>query len=236
MPAFEQITPHIYKLDLPFVNGYIPVGVWLVQEATGWTVVDAGAPEHEELVLEQILKQTGGVHPRYLLITHGHIDHAGAAALLRERWEVMIAAGRAEMPYLLGQERYNRVPADNWVYPLLQLSPPLLYGRNVQLPLDEGMVIGSLEAYHAPGHAPGMMAYLHREDRALICGDVFMNLKDRLSDPYALFTYDMALNRQSQAKLLELEFDHLLVSHGPPLMKMGRAKARTFVTERGKRR
>ena len=46
-PTFTQITPHIFKLDLPF---RVPVGVWLVRADDGWTVVDAGAPGFEEIL------------------------------------------------------------------------------------------------------------------------------------------------------------------------------------------
>ena len=78
-PAFTQITPHIFKLDLPFAGGRIPVGVWLIREESGWVVVDAGAPGFEDVVFKQILTRTGGEIPRRLILTHGHLNHAAAA-------------------------------------------------------------------------------------------------------------------------------------------------------------
>ncbi len=233
--TFKQLTPHIHKLDLPFFGGRLPVGVWLVHGPEGWVVVDAGAPSFEQLILEQILKQTGGERPHLLILTHGHQDHAAAAQQMRDEWKLPIAAGRDEIPYLIGSERYRRIPARSPIYGLAQLSPPALFGRNVQRPLDEGMRLDGMEVFHAPGHAPGMVALLHREDRALICGDAFANLGGKLGDPLAPFTYDMPLNHQSQARLIELDFDHLLVSHGPPLMNDGRAKARALVEGRRQR-
>lgn len=235
-PTFTRVTPHIYKLDLPFFGGRLPVGVWLVQNAEGWVVVDAGAPPFEKLILEEILKQTGGERPHLLILTHGHLDHAAAAQLMRDEWELLIAAGRDEIPYLIGSERYRRIPARSLLYGVMQGSPPALFGRNVQRPLDEGMRLDGLEVFHVPGHAPGMVALLHHEDRALICGDAFTNLGGKLGDPLALFTYDMPLNHQSQARLVGLDFDHLLVSHGPPVMNEGRAKARALVEGRGKKK
>ncbi|OGO44202.1 MAG: hypothetical protein A2W37_00945, partial [Chloroflexi bacterium RBG_16_63_12] len=168
-PTFTQITPHIFKLDLPF---RVPVGVWLVRADEGWTVVDAGAPGFEDATLKQVLAQTGGEIPKQLILTHGHLDHAAAAQRMRDEWKLLIAAGRAEIPYLLGPAHYNSIPG-HLSYRLLQLSPPPLIGRNVQLPLDEGMVLDGLDVFEVPGHAPGMVALLHREDRALICGDTF---------------------------------------------------------------
>jgi hypothetical protein len=55
-----------------------------------------------------------------------------------------------------------------------------------------------------------------------------------VSDPLAPFTYDMKLNRQSQAKLAALDFDHLLPSHGQPLMNDGRKQALAWVQKRKK--
>jgi glyoxylase-like metal-dependent hydrolase (beta-lactamase superfamily II) len=81
-----------------------------------------------------------------------------------------------------------------------------------------------------------MLALLHREDRALICGDAFANGRGKLGDPLSIFTYDLALNRQSQAKLAALDFDHLLVSHGPPILNEGRARAQALVASRAKKK
>ncbi len=231
-PTFAQVTPHIFKLELPLFN--FPVGVFLVRDDDGWTLIDAGVPGAEDIVLQQILAQTGRAKPKRLLLTHGHYDHGAAAARLHDEWRTPIAAGRAELPYLVGAERYRRIPSRNPVYPLLQGSPPALFGRSIQLPLDEGVTIDGMEVFHVTGHAPGMVALLHRADRALICGDTFTNLNGRLGDPPSPFTYDMALNRQAQAKLAALDFDHLLVSHGAPILNEGRARAQELLANREK--
>jgi len=233
-PTFAKITPHIYKLDLPFLGGRLMVGVFLVQEVDGWVQVDAGAAGHEKIIMEQVLAQTGGKLPKMLVLTHGHADHAAAAQRIREEWKIPIAAHRDEIPYLIGPDRYNHIPTRYLPYKLLQLSPPPLVGRNVQVPLDDGRQLGDLVVYHAPGHAPGLVALLHPGDRALICGDTFNN-RGKLTDPFAPFTYDMELNHQSQARLVTLDFDHLLVSHGDPILNTGRQQARELVEKHGAR-
>jgi len=236
-PTYTQITPHIAKLNLSLFGGRIPVGVWLVRdEAGGWVMVDAGAPGFEKTVFEQTLAHTGGETPKMLVLTHGHYDHGAAAQRIREEWKIPIAAHRDEIAYLIGPARYNRIKGQNLLHLLLQLSPPCLVGRNVQLPLDDGRTLpGGLTVYHAPGHAPGMIALLHSGDRALISADAFSNM-GKLSDPYTAFTYDPALNHQSQVKLVGLEFDHLLPSHGEPLLNSGRAQAREFIAARDRKK
>jgi glyoxylase-like metal-dependent hydrolase (beta-lactamase superfamily II) len=80
-----------------------------------------------------------------------------------------------------------------------------------------------------------MIALLHPADRALIAADAFMNMRG-LGDPYPFFTYDPKLNHASQARLADLDFDHLLVSHGPPVMNTGRQQARNLIASRQKKR
>ena len=236
-PTYTQVTPHIAKLNLPFFRGRFPVGVWLVRDdAGGWVMVDAGAPGYEKVVLEQTLAHTGGEKPKLLVLTHGHFDHAGAAQRIREEWKIPIAAHRDELPYLIGPGRYNKIKAKNPIYMLLQLSPPPLVGRNIQMPLDDGRELpAGLKVYHVPGHAPGMIALLHAADRALISADTFNNL-GKLTDPPVPFTYNPDLNHQAQDRLVGLEFDHLLVSHGEPIMNSGRAQAREFVAARERKK
>jgi glyoxylase-like metal-dependent hydrolase (beta-lactamase superfamily II) len=89
--------------------------------------------------------------------------------------------------------------------------------------------------YHVPGHAPGMVALLHPADRALLCADTFYNLGGKLGDPASPFTYDMALNQASQARLAELDFDHLIPSHGPAIMNTGRQAAQAVIDKRKKK-
>jgi glyoxylase-like metal-dependent hydrolase (beta-lactamase superfamily II) len=230
-PTFSQITPHIYKLELPYIGGLIRVGVWLVRGETGWTLVDAGVPGSEKRVMEQVLKQTGGALPELLVLTHGHADHAGAAFDMRRQWKLRVAAGRAEIPYLIGPKHYSRVPGPI-PYRIFQMSRTSMVGLNVQLPLDDGMHVGPFDVFHTPGHAPGHVALLHREDEAVICGDVFVSRGGKAGNPRGMFTYDMALNRKSQQRLAQLDFKHLLVSHGAPILNEGCSRAREHVNGR----
>lgn len=248
-PTFEQVTPHIFRLELPFMRGRFAVNVFLVRyeggfdalEAqpaglgqAGWILVDAGAPGYGPLLMEQVLAHTGGERPKVLLLTHGHIDHVAAAQAIRTQWRSLIAAGRAEMPFLLGPARYNRLPDQTLLHRLFQRSGPALAGRNVQVPLDEGRRLGDLLTYVVPGHAPGMVALLHRHDRALLAADAVFHLGGKLADPLRPFTYSPRINHQSQARLAEVDFDHLLPSHGAPILNTGRQALQAFVAQRAR--
>lgn len=235
-PAFQQVTPHIYKLDQPFLGGRFKVGVFLVKYEKGWLLVDAGAPGFQDKLTTAVLALTGSDHPHLLVLTHGHLDHVGGVDKLRSLWRPRIAAGRDEIPFLLGSASYRRIPAQSPLYRMAQISGPGLAGANVHFPLDEGQCVGPLEVFHVPGHAPGMIALLHRGDRALLCADTFFHQGGKLSDPPPLFTYSPKLNRASQARLARLDFDHLLPSHGDPILNTGREAARRYVESKTKKK
>jgi glyoxylase-like metal-dependent hydrolase (beta-lactamase superfamily II) len=140
-----------------------------------------------------------------------------------------VAAGRGDSPIGPARRQFaGRVALFNWGI----VRAHYVERAQRAVLLDDGMRLGTLEVFHAPGHAPGQVAFLHRADRALICGDVFMHLNASLSDPFGIATYDMALNHQSQERLAELPFDYLLVGHGPPVTLHTREQIHTMLTKR----
>ena len=103
--------------------------------------------------------------PEKILLTHGHIDHAGAATELARILSLEIEGPHKEDQFLLeslqeqgkmlGMECENCVP-DRW--------------------LDEGDLIRladeDLKVLFTPGHSPGHVVFYHPESKMVIIGDV----------------------------------------------------------------
>lgn len=119
-------------------------------------------------ILDVIEKQ--GLTIREIWLTHGHIDHAGGAAELREALGVsVVGPHKDDLPLLQGleaQAKMFRVP---------------MVVRNVMPDrfLDEGETVSFeghvFEVFHCPGHAPGHVIYFNREERFAHVGDVLFN-------------------------------------------------------------
>ena len=107
-----------------------------------------------------------GVEVEKILLTHGHIDHAGGAAELRERLGVPIEGPHEADRYLL-----DSLPETGANYGI--------DGARVVTPdrwLDEGdaVTVGPLafDILHAPGHSPGSVVFVSRDARFALVGDV----------------------------------------------------------------
>lgn len=101
-----------------------------------------------------------------ILITHGHIDHAGAAAELAERYQVPIngpqSADRFWIDQMPEQSRAFGFP------PARAFTPERWLDNGDTLSVGEV----SLEVIHCPGHTPGHVVFFNRADRLALVGDV----------------------------------------------------------------
>ena len=149
-----------------------------------------------------------GVTPEKILLTHGHIDHAGAAADLADALSVPIEgpheadafllAGLAEQGKRFGITDARNVTPTRW--------------------LREGdrVTIGKLsfEVLHVPGHTPGHLVFVARPERFALVGDtLFAASVGRTDFPYG--SHEQLITG-IKTKLLPLGDDvTILPGHGP---------------------
>lgn len=188
-----------------FTVGAFQVNTFLVtDEATGASaIIDTG--ETDELV-----RRLKAIQPapriEQILLTHGHLDHAGALTLLQEVWDVPTTLPRLETPL------FQTLPIQGRMFGLTGLDRPC--GRIDRL-VDDGDVVQlgetTLRVLSTPGHTPGQCCYYTDED--IIVGDtLFAGSIGRTDFPMS----DPKLMVDSLRRLLALP-GHLRVhsGHGP---------------------
>ncbi|MCB9596013.1 MAG: MBL fold metallo-hydrolase [Sandaracinaceae bacterium] len=188
-----------------FTVGMFGVNTYLVtDEATGAAaIVDTG--ETEELV--RALKALDPAPDvQMILLTHGHIDHAGALTFLQAEWDVPTYLPTAEKPL------FDTLPMQGRMFGMPQLDRPC--GR-IDHFIDDGAEIQlgetTLRFLSTPGHTPGQGCYF--DDHDIIVGDtLFSGSIGRTDFPMS----DPRLAVESLRRLLELP-GHLRVhsGHGP---------------------
>lgn len=132
-------------------------------EATGQAaLVDPGG-EPERLVAEVVRH---GVTPTRILLTHGHLDHVGAAPALSAHWGIPILGPHEADGFLL-----ESLPAQAEMFGF-----PHTPAFTPQSWLKQGDVVSlgdiELEVLHCPGHTPGHVIFFERQARVAFVGDV----------------------------------------------------------------
>ncbi len=177
--------------------------LWDAQTKKGAVVDPGGDLDSIEAAIAEI-----GMQPEKIILTHGHIDHAGGAAELRERLGGIPIEGphADERPLLDALEQQGQaygiaaraVTPDRW----------LADGDTVT-------VAGhTFEVLHCPGHSPGSVVLANRAQRFALMGDVlFQGSIGRTDLP--LGNHE-ALMRSIHSKVLPLGDDFAFIcGHGP---------------------
>lgn len=174
-------------------------------EQTGkGAIVDPGGDL--ELVLEQVEKE--GVTIEQILLTHAHIDHAGATSELAkelgvpvigpERQDEFLIQSLAAQGRMFGLPHAESFTPDRW----LTQGDIVMVGNE------------SFEVRHCPGHTPGHVIFYNAAHKIAIVGDVLFDGSIGRTD---LPRGDHAtLLRSIQTQLLTLPDDvTFLPGHGP---------------------
>ena len=182
-------------------------------------VVDPGGDV--PAILEAI--RESGVTVEKILLTHGHIDHAGGAAELKETLGVPIEGPHPEDKFLLddlaktgaGYGMAARpVTPDRW------------------LKEGDSVTVGDLTfaVYEAPGHTPGSVVFFNDANRFALVGDVlFQGSIGRTDFPRGDHA---ALIRSIKEKLYPLGDDVIcLPGHGQPCQIGQERQTNPFLNE-----
>jgi glyoxylase-like metal-dependent hydrolase (beta-lactamase superfamily II) len=153
--------------------------------------------------------EKAGMRVEKVILTHGHIDHAGGALELKEALggipiegphldDAFLMENLEDQGEHLGIDGVRNVTPDRW----------LMEGDTVT-------VAGStFSILHCPGHSPGSVVYVNAEQRFILMGDVLFKGSIGRTD-FAYGDHD-ALIDAIKTKLLPLGDDYAFIcGHGP---------------------
>lgn len=216
-------TVELHAIKLP---GFCTV--YLLRSTDGAILIDAGPSGQADRIVAGI--EAAGVPPkdvRLILITHGHTDHFGSAAALRERLDAPIAvhaddaaALRAGAHVEGSLQPTSRLIAllTNLPFSPMEVSAPAVDpDETFAAPwrLDRYDVPG--EVVLTPGHTPGSISVLLDDGRAIVGDLVMADLARFGRRPGApMVAWDLARSRESLRALLAREPHTIYLTHGGP--------------------
>jgi glyoxylase-like metal-dependent hydrolase (beta-lactamase superfamily II) len=195
---------------------------YLLQGELGTVLIDPGPAGRGAVVVAGATE--AGVTPddvSLILITHGHLDHYGAAAEVKAWCRAPVAAYHSEPAF--SQDRRNALPPAQtlrgsvvrWIYlllsPLAHFSP-----LEADLLLDDGADLSSYgvdaRAVLVVGHSPGSLAVVTAEGD-VFAGDLFVNYTVP-SQP--IYVSDREAWQRSYERIRDLMPRIVYVGHGEP--------------------
>lgn len=191
--------------------------LWDSESMVG-AVVDPGGDLDR---IEQAIREVG-VKVEKILLTHGHIDHAGGADDLRKSLGVPVEGPHPADRFLLDNLAKQ---GEAYGFPAKPVTPDRW--------LEEGetVTVGghTFDVLHCPGHSPGSVVLVNHAQRFILMGDVlFQGSIGRTDFPYG--DHD-ALIGAIKTKLFPLGDDYAFIpGHGPVSSIGAERRSNPFLT------
>ena len=135
--------------------------IWCPETMRG-ALVDAGGEPRKLLAAAQ----RHGVTLEKLLVTHGHLDHAGAVMEIAEQLNLPIEGPHEDDKFWI-----DGMPAAAQQY---GFPPSRSFTPTRWLKDGDVVTVGNLklDVIHCPGHTPGHVVFYHAPSQAALVGDV----------------------------------------------------------------
>lgn len=208
----------ITRIDSKFLFG---VNIYLIENEGKFFLIDTGLKRGRKQLLVDLEKaecEPGNLE--LIILTHGHVDHVGNAAYLRDNFGAKIAMHREDTRMIETGDMFvdtKKTPMIRVVGGLMRLIGLSTYERftpDIRLEDEQDLSEYGLPAkvIHIPGHSNGSIC-LYTEDNDLFCGDIYGN--EGTPEPTTIIQNQAEFD-SSIERIKQLELRNIYPGHGKP--------------------
>ncbi len=205
MKKIPKICEGVYQIGGGRLSHPDDCCVYLVDGGNESVLIDVGAGKSSSQLIDNMLQNgidAGAI--KYIIATHGHIDHIGGLRDLQERLQAQVVAHQLELPAI--QEGLPHLTAASWY----RVDYKKVAVDKVLHDKLEKVRVGDLDLYclFTPGHTPGgISVYVDIDGQRVLFGQ-------DIHGPFNKeWGSDIKQWRQSMRELLDLQADILCEGH-----------------------
>ncbi len=164
----------------------------LLFEATGAVILDTGLPPDAGRIRRALERRGFGPRDvRAIVLTHGHLDHAGGLAELKDWCGAPVYAHPLDQPHIDGTARVRGLAR---IGAALEAAGRAFYRYRtvrIDVPLADGDELpfwGGLRVVHLPGHTLGHCGFHSAKHDLLFTADLWARFMMRVQVSPAIFT------------------------------------------------
>lgn len=147
-----KICAGLYQIGGPEITAKEDCCVYLLDGGGELAIIDSGLGHSAPSLIDNIRKlDLDPFSLKYLVATHGHIDHTGGLAYLKEKLPAKVVAHERELPAVEGKN--PALTAESYYGVKYRPVTVDIVLRGEEETLDLGFL--KLTFLHTPGHTPG---------------------------------------------------------------------------------
>lgn len=143
--------------------GPLGTNCYIVSKNNNCLIIDPGGDAH--MIKDYVTQKD--LTPKAVLLTHAHFDHIGAVSEIRSTYDIDVYLHTEEQDWL-GNPELNRSALFLGEDAGYQMDDP----EHLLEPGELSIADFNMEVIHTPGHSPGSVTFVFKEERCIVSGDV----------------------------------------------------------------